>query len=86
MVPDFGHENNNLADNNNAKSLGGRVVFALGDLRLPWPGMPRFDGLGKVRRRFFCSPMPLTMKSVTSLGTNGCTRTGYQLQRRPMSL
>ncbi|MEQ1918306.1 MAG: hypothetical protein ABL955_03845 [Elusimicrobiota bacterium] len=37
VVPDFGHENNNLADNNNAKSLGGRIVFALGDLRLPWP-------------------------------------------------
>lgn len=37
VSPDFGHENNNLADNNNAKSFGGRVVFALGDLRLPWP-------------------------------------------------
>lgn len=37
VSPDFGHENNNLADNNNAKTLGGRVVFALGDLRLPWP-------------------------------------------------
>jgi len=37
VSPDFGHDNNNLADNNNAKSLGGRVVFALGDLRLPWP-------------------------------------------------
>ncbi|MDO8756501.1 MAG: hypothetical protein Q7J64_00690 [Elusimicrobiota bacterium] len=37
VVPDFGHENNNLADNNNAKTLGGRIVFALGDLRLPWP-------------------------------------------------
>ena len=37
VVPDFGHENNNLADNNNAKTFGGRVVFALGDLRLPWP-------------------------------------------------
>lgn len=37
VAPDFGHENNNLADNNNAKSPGGRVVFALGDLRLPWP-------------------------------------------------
>lgn len=34
---DFGHQNNNLADNNNAKSVGGRVVFALGDLRLPFP-------------------------------------------------
>ena len=37
VVPDFGHENNNLADNNNAKSPGARIVFALGDLRLPWP-------------------------------------------------
>lgn len=37
VTPDFGHQNNNLADNNNAKTLGGRVVFALGDLRLPWP-------------------------------------------------
>ncbi len=37
VVPDFGHENNNLADNNNAKTVGGRIVFALGDLRLPWP-------------------------------------------------
>lgn len=37
VQPDFGHENNNLADNNNAKSGGGRIVFALGDLRLPWP-------------------------------------------------
>ncbi|MBI4061032.1 MAG: hypothetical protein HY403_06345 [Elusimicrobia bacterium] len=37
VAPDFGHDNNNLADNNNAKTLGGRVVFALGDLRLPWP-------------------------------------------------
>jgi len=34
---DFGHLNNNLADNNNAKSIGGRAVFALGDVRLPWP-------------------------------------------------
>jgi len=37
VSPDFGHDNNNLADNNNAKTLGGRIVFALGDLRLPWP-------------------------------------------------
>ena len=37
VAPDFGHQNNNLADNNNAKTLGGRIVFALGDLRLPWP-------------------------------------------------
>ncbi len=37
VTPDFGHANNNLADNNNAKSPGGRIVFALGDLRLPWP-------------------------------------------------
>lgn len=37
VAPDFGHENDNFADNNNAKTLGGRVVFAFGDLRLPWP-------------------------------------------------
>jgi len=37
VTPDFGHDNNNLADNNNAKTMGGRIVFALGDLRLPWP-------------------------------------------------
>ena len=34
---DFGHQNNNLADNNNAKSFGGRLVFSLGDVRFPWP-------------------------------------------------
>jgi len=34
---DFGHENNNLADNNNNKAIGGRVVYALGSLNLPWP-------------------------------------------------
>lgn len=34
---DFGHQNNNLADNNNSKSFGGRVVFSLGDVRFPWP-------------------------------------------------
>lgn len=37
VTPDFGHQNNNLADNNNSKTAGGRVVFALGDLRLPFP-------------------------------------------------
>mgnify|MGYP001569404052 CR=1 FL=1 len=37
VQPDFGHVNNNLADNNNAKTGGGRIVFALGDLRLPFP-------------------------------------------------
>ncbi|MDE2491695.1 MAG: hypothetical protein KGM24_12685 [Elusimicrobia bacterium] len=37
VTPDFGHQNNNLADNNNVKSVGGRVVFGLGDLRLPFP-------------------------------------------------
>jgi hypothetical protein len=37
VEPDFGHQNNGLADNNNQKSVGGRAVFALGDLRLPWP-------------------------------------------------
>lgn len=34
---DFGHQNNNLADNNNSKSIGARAVFSLGDLRFPWP-------------------------------------------------
>ena len=34
---DFGHQNNNLADNNNQKSVGARLVWALGDLRFPWP-------------------------------------------------
>ncbi|MDE2509711.1 MAG: hypothetical protein KGL74_01195 [Elusimicrobia bacterium] len=37
VTPDFGHQNNNMADNNNAKSVGARVIFALGDLRLPFP-------------------------------------------------
>jgi len=32
---DFGHLNNNLADNNNHKAPGGRIVFALGDLKIP---------------------------------------------------
>ena len=32
---DFGHLNNNLADNNNNKAPGGRMVFALGDLKIP---------------------------------------------------
>lgn len=34
---DFGHENNNLADNNNNKAFGGRLVYSLGTLDLPWP-------------------------------------------------
>ncbi|MDE2039505.1 MAG: hypothetical protein KGO96_01720 [Elusimicrobia bacterium] len=34
---DFGHQDNNLADNNNQKTVGGRLVFSLGDLRFPWP-------------------------------------------------
>lgn len=34
---DFGHRNNNLADNNNNKAFGGRAVFSMGDVRLPWP-------------------------------------------------
>lgn len=34
---DFGHRNNNLADNNNPKSVGARAVFALGDLHPIWP-------------------------------------------------
>ncbi|HXT02025.1 MAG TPA: hypothetical protein VN915_15220 [Elusimicrobiota bacterium] len=37
VTDDFGHQNNNLADNNNDKAVGGRVVFALGDMRLPFP-------------------------------------------------
>ncbi len=39
---DFGHQNNNLADNNNNKTPGARVVFALGDMRLPFP-IPEAD-------------------------------------------
>lgn len=34
---DFGHLNNNLADNNNDKTPGARLTFALGDLKLPPP-------------------------------------------------
>ena len=34
---DFGHQDNNIADNNNTKSEGGRLVWALGDVRFPWP-------------------------------------------------
>ncbi|MCX5788777.1 MAG: hypothetical protein NTX64_09785 [Elusimicrobia bacterium] len=34
---DFGHENNNLADNNNNKAFGGRLVYSMGTLDLPWP-------------------------------------------------
>lgn len=34
---DFGHTNNNLADNNNFKTVGARAVFALGDLHPAWP-------------------------------------------------
>jgi hypothetical protein len=34
---DYSHQNNNLAGSNNYKAPGGRVVFALGDVRLPWP-------------------------------------------------
>jgi hypothetical protein len=34
---DFGHQNNNLADNNNNKSVGARVVYGAGEVRLPWP-------------------------------------------------
>jgi hypothetical protein len=37
VTDDFGHQNNNLADNNNNKTVGARVIFALGDLRLPFP-------------------------------------------------
>lgn len=35
---DFGHQDNNLADNNNPKALGGRASWSLGDVRLPLPG------------------------------------------------
>lgn len=34
---DFGHRNNNLADDNNNKAFGGRAVFTLGDIPLAWP-------------------------------------------------
>jgi hypothetical protein len=34
---DFGHQNNNLADNNNNKAVGARVVYSAGDFMLPWP-------------------------------------------------
>jgi len=34
---DYGHVNNNLADNNNHKAPGGRIIFALGDLKVPFP-------------------------------------------------
>ena len=34
---DFGHQDNNLADNNNNKAFGGRLVWAVGDVRFPWP-------------------------------------------------
>lgn len=34
---DFGHQNNNLADNNNNKAPGGRIAFAFGDLKIPFP-------------------------------------------------
>ena len=34
---DFAHLNNNLAGSNNYKAPGGRIVFALGDVHLPWP-------------------------------------------------
>ncbi len=37
LTVDFGHRNNNLADNNNAKNFGGRCVFGAGDVRIPWP-------------------------------------------------
>lgn len=45
---DFGHQNNNLADNNNAKSIGVRAVFGLGDLSLPWPFPERASDLDGV--------------------------------------
>lgn len=42
---DFGHENNNLADSNNNKAIGGRVVYSLGSLKLPWPIPERVHGI-----------------------------------------
>ncbi len=45
---DFGHQNNGLADNNNQKSVGARAVFALGDLRLPWPFPEKSEDLNGV--------------------------------------
>lgn len=45
---DFGHQNNNLADNNNNKVPGTRIVYSLGTLRLPWPipeGKRDLDGM-----------------------------------------
>ena len=34
---DFGHRNNNLADDNNNKAFGGRAVYTFGDLPVAWP-------------------------------------------------
>lgn len=34
---DFGHLDNNLEANHNSKAVGGRMVWALGDVRFPWP-------------------------------------------------
>lgn len=34
---DFGHRNNNLADNNNNKAVGARAVFSVGDIPVAWP-------------------------------------------------
>lgn len=46
---DFGHQNNNLADNNNNKAPGGRIVFALGDLNIPMPFQEKRMGLRGIR-------------------------------------
>jgi len=37
VSPDFDHDNNNLADNNNNKVVGGRVVYWRGSPVPPWP-------------------------------------------------
>ena len=52
VTDDFGHQNNNLADNNNSKTVGARVVFALGDLRLPFPLPERAADLSGVALGF----------------------------------
>ncbi|MFH2202399.1 MAG: hypothetical protein ABIJ96_04750 [Elusimicrobiota bacterium] len=37
VAPDFDHDNNNLADNNNNKAIGGRIVYWRGSPVPPWP-------------------------------------------------
>ncbi|MBI4054889.1 MAG: hypothetical protein HY402_02010 [Elusimicrobia bacterium] len=48
VTVDFGHERNDLADNNDSKTVGTRVEFAIGDLRLPIPlpeGVEALEGV-----------------------------------------